>query len=68
MASPGGCQLEPGLRVCRRVPPTVRQPEPVGLVQAWPMRHPELAVLLWSGLVLAVFAPLAVRLYTTKSR
>jgi hypothetical protein len=32
------------------------------------MQHPELAVLLWSGLLLAVFAPLAVRLYTTKSR
>jgi hypothetical protein len=37
-------------------------------VQAWPMQHPELAALLWSGLLLAVFAPLAVRLYTTKSR
>jgi len=32
------------------------------------MQHPELAVLLWSGLLRAVFAPLAVRRYTTTSR
>jgi len=43
-------------------------PNPSALVQAWPMQHPELAVLRWSGLLLAVFAPLAVRLYTTQSR
>jgi ABC-type multidrug transport system permease subunit len=43
-------------------------PNPSALVQVWPMQHPELAVLLWSALLLAVFAPLAVRLYTTKSR
>ena len=43
-------------------------PNPSALVHAWPMQHPELAVLLWSGLLLAVFAPLAVRLYARKSR
>jgi len=43
-------------------------PNPSALVPAWPMQHPELAVLLWSGLLLAVFAPLAVRLYARKSR
>jgi ABC transporter DrrB family efflux protein len=43
-------------------------PNPSALVQAWPMQHPELAVVLWSGVLLAVFAPLAVRLYTRKSR
>jgi ABC-2 type transport system permease protein len=34
-------------------------PNPSALVHAWPMQHPELAVLLWSGLLLAIFAPLA---------
>jgi len=43
-------------------------PNPSALVHAWPMQHPELAVLLWSGVLLAVFAPLAVRLYARKSR
>ena len=40
-------------------------PNPV--VGAWPMQHPVLASLLWSALLLAVFAPLAVRLYRGKS-
>jgi hypothetical protein len=31
------------------------------------MQHPELASLLWSAVLLAVFAPLAVRLYRRKS-
>jgi hypothetical protein len=30
------------------------------------MQHPELAVLLWSGVLLAIFAPLAVHLYARK--
>lgn len=34
---------------------------------AWPMQHPVLASLLWSALLLVVFAPLAVRLYRGKS-
>jgi hypothetical protein len=32
------------------------------------MQHPELAVLLWSGLLLVVFLPLAVRMYANKQR
>jgi len=31
------------------------------------MQHPELAVLLWSAVLLVVFAPLAVHLYRRKS-
>ena len=42
-------------------------PNPSALVQVWPMQHPELAVLLWSALLLVVFAPLAVHLYRRKS-
>src|SRR5215468_3887315 len=42
-------------------------PNPSALVQAWPMQHPELAVLLWSAVLLVVFAPLAVHLYRRKS-
>jgi ABC-2 type transport system permease protein len=33
---------------------------------AWPMQHPELAVLLWSVGLVAIFAPLAVALYRRK--
>jgi ABC-2 type transport system permease protein len=36
-------------------------PNPAASVHAWPMQHPELAVVGWSVLMLAVFAPLAVR-------
>jgi ABC-2 type transport system permease protein len=43
-------------------------PNPSALVQAWPMQHPELAVLGWSAVLLVVFAPLAVHLYAKKSR
>jgi len=43
-------------------------PNPSALVQAWPMQHPELATLLWSGLALVVFVPLAVRMYASKQR
>jgi ABC-type multidrug transport system permease subunit len=42
-------------------------PNPSALVPAWPMQHPELAVLLWSAALLAVFAPLAVRLCRRKA-
>ena len=45
-----------------------RRPNPSALVQAWPMQHPELATLLWSGLALVVFVPLAVRMYASKQR
>jgi ABC-2 type transport system permease protein len=33
---------------------------------AWPMQHPELAVLIWSVGLVAIFAPLAVALYRRK--
>ena len=33
---------------------------------AWPMQHPELAVLAWSVALIAVFAPTAVYLYRRK--
>jgi ABC transporter DrrB family efflux protein len=42
-------------------------PNPAASVQAWPMQHPELAVVIWSVGLIAVFAPLAVRLYRRKS-
>jgi ABC-2 type transport system permease protein len=50
---------------CRRL---FGNPDPSALVQAWPMQHPELATLLWSGLALVVFVPLAVRMYANKQR
>ena len=43
-------------------------PNPAATVQAWPAQHPELAVLCWSAAMLVVFAPLAVRLYRSKSQ
>jgi ABC-type multidrug transport system permease subunit len=41
-------------------------PNPAADVQVWPMQHPQLAVLLWSAGLIAVFAPLAVWLYRRK--
>jgi ABC-2 type transport system permease protein len=41
-------------------------PNPAAAVHAWPMQHPELAVAGWSVLMLAVFAPLAVRQFRRK--
>ena len=41
-------------------------PNPAATVQAWPMQHPELAVVSWVAAMLAVFAPLAVHLYRRK--
>ncbi len=43
-------------------------PNPAAAVQAWPAQHAELAVICWSMAMLAVFAPLAVRLYRNKGR
>ena len=43
-------------------------PNPAASVQAWPMQHPELAVIGWSVVLLTVFAPLAVHLYRRKAR
>jgi ABC-2 type transport system permease protein len=39
---------------------------PSSAVPAWPMQHPELAVLAWSVALIAVFAPTAVYLYRRK--
>src|SRR5580692_11337489 len=41
-------------------------PNPADMVNAWPMQHPELAVVAWSVGMLLVFAPLAVRQYRRK--
>jgi ABC-2 type transport system permease protein len=42
-------------------------PNPAASMHAWPMQHPELAVVCWSVGMLVVFAPLAVRLYRRKA-
>jgi ABC-type multidrug transport system permease subunit len=42
-------------------------PNPAAAVHAWPMQHPELAVVAWAAILIAIFAPLAVRLYRRKS-
>jgi ABC-2 type transport system permease protein len=39
---------------------------PAASVQAWPMQHPELAVVCWSVGLIAIFAPAAVLLYRRK--
>ena len=43
-------------------------PNPAAAVQSWPTQHAEMAVIVWSVAMLAVFAPLAVRLYRNKGR
>ena len=42
-------------------------PNPSANIPAWPMQHPELATVLWSIGLIAVFAPLAVHFYRRKS-
>ena len=42
-------------------------PNPAASVHAWPMQHPELAVICWAVGMLVVFAPIAVRLYRRKA-
>ena len=42
-------------------------PNPSSTIPAWPMQHPELATVLWSIGLIAVFAPLAVHFYRRKS-
>jgi ABC-2 type transport system permease protein len=42
-------------------------PNPAASIHAWPMQHPELAVVCWSVGMLVVFAPLAVHLYRRKA-
>lgn len=41
-------------------------PNPADTVQAWPMQHPELAVICWSVALIAIFAPAAVLMYRRK--
>jgi hypothetical protein len=38
-------------------------PNPANAIQVWPMQHPELAVVVWSVALTAVFAPTAVCLF-----
>jgi ABC-2 type transport system permease protein len=38
-------------------------PNPSATIHVWPMQHPILASLLWSAALIAIFAPLASRLY-----
>ncbi|MBO0767512.1 MAG: ABC transporter permease [Solirubrobacterales bacterium] len=42
-------------------------PNPSAGSHAWPMQHPVVAALLWSALLLAIFAPLATRIYRTRT-
>ena len=42
-------------------------PDLLAGTRSWPMQHPELTVVLWSGLLLVISAPLAVHLYRRKS-
>jgi ABC transporter DrrB family efflux protein len=42
-------------------------PNPSAHITAWPMQHPELATIVWSIGLIAVFAPLAVHLYRRKA-
>jgi ABC transporter DrrB family efflux protein len=42
-------------------------PNPSSHLSAWPMQHPELAALIWSLAVLAVFAPLASHLFRRRT-
>jgi ABC-2 type transport system permease protein len=42
-------------------------PNPSSAIHAWPMQHPALATLIWSVVLIAVFAPLAARIYRTRT-
>ncbi len=42
-------------------------PNPSAHIDAWPMQHPIVASLLWSAVLLMIFAPLATRLYKTRT-
>ena len=42
-------------------------PNPSSTIQAWPMQHPVVASLLWSLVLLAIFAPLATLLYRRRT-
>jgi ABC-2 type transport system permease protein len=42
-------------------------PNPSAAIHAWPMQHPVLAALLWSAVLLGIFAPLAAWLYKRRT-
>ena len=42
-------------------------PNPSATIQAWPMQHPVAATLIWSFVLLAIFAPLATLLYRRRT-
>jgi ABC-2 type transport system permease protein len=42
-------------------------PNPSASIAVWPMQHPVAAALLWSGAIIAVFAPLASYLYRRRT-
>jgi ABC-2 type transport system permease protein len=42
-------------------------PNPSASIQAWPMQHPVAASLLWSLVMLALFAPLSAVLYRRRT-
>ncbi len=42
-------------------------PDPTRALHVWPLEHPVLASVLWSLVLLAAFAPLAARLYRTRT-
>lgn len=43
-------------------------PDAAATIDAWPIQHPVAAALIWSVLLIAVFAPLAARLYGSRTR
>jgi ABC-2 type transport system permease protein len=42
-------------------------PNPSATIHVWPMEHPVLAAVAWSGVLLVVFAPLAVHLFRRRT-
>ena len=42
-------------------------PTPSGRIQAWPMQHPVWAALIWSVVLLAIFAPLAAHFFKRRT-
>ena len=42
-------------------------PNPSGRIHAWPMQHPVWAALIWSTVLLAIFAPLAARIFKQRT-
>ena len=42
-------------------------PNPAATIHVWPMQHPVWATLAWSAVLLAIFAPLAARLFRSRT-